>query len=61
MITQLMRKSCAAKEKDLRIIITATLSRVKYINNAIVSKANKLLGLLKHTCPLLLNMPVRWT
>ena len=49
-----------AEENDLGIIVTSTLSWVKPIN-AIVSKANKLLGLLKRTCPLLLNVAVRRT
>ena len=49
-----------AEENDLGIIVTSTLSWVKHIN-AIVSKANKLLGLLKRTCPLLLNVAVRRT
>ena len=48
------------EEKDLGIIVTSSLSWVKHIN-AIVSKANKLLGLLKHTCPLLLDVAVRRT
>ena len=49
-----------AEENDLGIIVTSTLSWVKHIN-AIVSKANKLLGLLKRTCPLSLNVVVRRT
>lgn len=49
-----------AEEKDLAIIVTGILSWVKHING-IVSKANKLFGLLKRTCQLLLNVVVRWT
>ena len=49
-----------AEENDLGIIVTGTLSWVKQINT-IVSKMNKLLGLLKRTCPLLLDVAVRWT
>ena len=49
-----------AEEDDLGIIVTSTLSWVKHIN-AIVWKANKLLGLLKRTCPLLLNVAVKRT
>ena len=49
-----------AEEKDLGVIVISTISWVKHIN-AIVSKANKLLGLLKHTCQLLLNVAVRRT
>ena len=44
----------------LPIIVTSTLSWVKHIN-AIMPKANKLLRLLNRTCPLLLNVAVRWT
>ena len=55
-----MQLTLVAEENDLGIIVTSSLSWVKHVN-AIVSKANKLLGLLKHTCPLLLNVAVRRT
>ena len=43
-------------EKDLGVIITSTLSWDSHIHTA---KANKLLGLLKRTCPLLTGISVR--
>ena len=48
------------KRRTLELIVTSSLSWVKHIN-AIVSRANKLLGLLKRTCPLLLSVAVRRT
>ena len=48
------------EEKDLGVIVTSTLSWDKHVH-AIVSKANKLLGLLKRTCPLLTNAAIRRT
>ena len=41
-----------SEEKDLGVIITSTLSWDSHIHT-ITAKANKLLGLLKRTCPLL--------
>ena len=49
-----------AEEKDLGIIVTSTLSWYKRIN-AISSRANKLPGLLKLTCPLWIKEGVRRT
>ncbi|KXJ07571.1 RNA-directed DNA polymerase from mobile element jockey, partial [Exaiptasia diaphana] len=49
-----------SEEKDLGITVTSTLSWDKHVH-AIVSKANKLLGLLKRTCPLLTKPAVRRT
>lgn len=46
------------EEKDLGVTVTDTLSWNPHIQN-IVSKANKLLGLLKRTCPLLPDANVR--
>ena len=44
--------------KDLGVIITSTLSWDSHIHT-ITAKANKLLGLLKRTCPLLSSVSVR--
>ena len=46
------------EEKDLEVTITSSLSWDTHIHN-IVAKANKLLGLLKRTCPLLTDVNVR--
>ena len=48
----------ASEEKDLGVIITSTLSWDSHIHT-ITAKANKLLGLLKRTCPLLSSVSVR--
>ena len=48
------------EEKDLGVIVTSTLLWDKHVH-IIVSKANKLLGLLKRTCPLLTNAAIRRT
>ena len=48
------------EEKDLGVIVTSTLSWDEHVH-ATVSKANKLLGLLKRTCPLLTNAAIRRT
>ena len=53
-----MELTCVADENDFGIIFTSTLSLVKHIN-AILSKVNKILGPLKCTCPLLLDIAVR--
>ena len=45
-------------QKDLGVIITSTLSWDSHIHT-ITMKANKLLGLLKRTCPLLTDISVR--
>ena len=47
-----------SEEKELRVIITSTLSWDSHIHT-ITAKANKLLGLLKRTCPLLTGVSVR--
>ena len=47
-----------SQEKDLGVIITGTLSWYSHIHT-ITAKANKLLGLLKQTCPLLIDVSVR--
>ena len=47
-----------SEEKDLGVIITSTLSWDSHIHT-ITAKANKLLGLLKRTCPLLTDVSVR--
>ena len=47
-----------SEEKDLGVIITSTLSWDSHIHT-ITAKANKLLGLLKRTCPLLSSASVR--
>ena len=47
-----------SEEKDLGVIITSTLSWDSHIHT-ITAKANKLLGLLKRTCPLLTSVSVR--
>ena len=47
-----------SEEKDLGVIITSTLSWDSHIHT-ITAKANKLLGLLKRTCPLLTGVSVR--
>ena len=46
------------EERDLGVIITSTLSWDSHIHT-ITAKANKLLGLLKRTCPLLTDVSVR--
>ena len=46
-----------SEEKDLGVIITNTLSWDSHIHT-ITAKANKLLGLLKRTCPLLTDVSV---
>ncbi|CAB4039104.1 Hypothetical predicted protein [Paramuricea clavata] len=48
------------QEKDLGITLTSNLSWDTHIN-VIVAKSNKLLGLLKRTCPLLTDIKVRRT
>ena len=48
------------QEKDLGVTLTSNLSWDTYIN-VIVAKSNKLLGLLKRTCPLLTDVKVRRT
>ena len=47
-------------EKDLAVHITSSLSWKPHIH-AITTKANKLLGLLKRTCPLITDVTVRRT
>ena len=47
-----------SEENDLGVIITSTLSWDPHIHT-ITTKANKLLGLLKRTCPLLMDVSVR--
>ena len=47
-----------SEEKDLGVIITSTLSWDSHIHTC-TAKANKLLGLLKQTCPLLTGVSVR--
>ena len=47
-----------SEEKDLGVIITSTLYWDSHIHN-INAKTNKLLGLLKLTCPLLTDVSVR--
>ena len=47
-------------EKDLGVHITSSLSWKPHIH-AITAKANKLLGLLKRTCPLITDVTVRRT
>ena len=47
-----------SEEKDLGVIITSTLSWDSHFHT-ITAKANKLLGLLKRTCPLLTDVSVR--
>ena len=47
-----------SEEKDLGVVITSTLSWDSHIHT-ITAKANKLLGLLKRTCPLLTGVSVR--
>ena len=46
------------EENDLGVIITSTLSWDSHFHT-ITAKANKLLGLLKRTCPLLTGVSVR--
>ena len=46
------------KEKDLEVVITSNLIWDKEIL-AVVSKANKMLGLLRRTCPLMKDTRVR--
>ena len=48
------------EEKDLGVIISSKLLWESHIH-AIIAKANKLLGLLKRTCPLLTDTKVRRT
>ena len=50
------------EEKDLGVIVTCnnTLSWEKHVVS-VAAKANKLLGLLKRTCPLLTDVSVRRT
>ena len=48
------------EEKDLGVIISSKLLWESHIH-AIIAKANKLLGLLKRTCPLLTDTKVRGT
>jgi hypothetical protein len=48
------------QEKDLGVTLTSNLSWDSHIN-VIVAKSNKLLGLLKRTCPLLTDVKVRRT
>ena len=52
-----MQLTCVADKNDFGIIFTSTLWLVKHIN-AILSKVNKILGPLKCTCPLLLDVAV---
>ena len=47
-----------SEEKYLGVIITSTLSWDSHIHT-ITAKANKLLGLLKRTCPLFIGVSVR--
>ena len=49
-----------SSEKDLGVHITSSLSWKPHIH-AITAKANKLVGLLKRTCPLITDMTVRRT
>ena len=46
------------EEKDLGVTVNKTLSWEKHVNS-VAAKANKLLGLLKRTCPLLTDVSVR--
>lgn len=55
-----VRLEHVSEEKDLGVIITSTLSWDKHVY-VIVAKANKLLGLLKRSCPLLTDVTVRRT
>ena len=48
------------EEKDLGVTVFKTLSWEKHVNT-VAAKANKLLGLLKRTCPLLTDVSVRRT
>ena len=48
------------QEKDLGVTVNKTLSWEKHVNT-VAAKANKLLGLLKRTCPLLTDVSVRRT
>ena len=48
------------EEKDLGVIVNNTLSWEKHVIS-VAAKANKLLGLLKRTCPLLTDVSVRRT
>ena len=63
MITPLTTRNSSMwlKEKDLGIIAAPAHihGTSKFCVNAIASKANKLLGLLKRTCPQLTNVSVR--
>ena len=47
-----------SEEKDLGVIITSTLSSDSHIHT-ITSRTNKLLSLLKRTCPLLTGVSIR--
>ena len=51
---------CVTEEKDLGVLVDYKLSWEKHVNS-VVAKANKLLGLLKRTCPMLTNLSVRLT
>lgn len=48
------------REKDLGVVVTRNLSWDPHIHS-VTTKANKLLGLLKRTCPLLTDVKVRRT
>ena len=50
--------TCVSEEKDLGVITTSTLSWDSHIHT-ITAKANKLLGLLKRTCPLRTGISLR--
>ena len=47
-----------SEEKDLGVIITSTISWDSHLHT-VTAKANKLLGLLKRTCPLLTDVSLR--
>ena len=51
---------CVTSEKDLGVIVSSTLSWDLH-TRTIVKKANRLLGLLRPTCPLLTDVSVRST
>ena len=48
------------QEKDPRVIISSNLSRNSHVMH-IVLKTNRMLGLLKRTCPLITDVEVRRT